>query len=83
MAAALGLISLLLAAVGLYSVMAYAVAQRTREIGIRMALGALPGNVLADVLGRGLALTGAGLALGIAAALVAGKLVAGLLVGVG
>jgi predicted permease len=82
MAGALGLISLLLAAVGLYSVMAYAVAQRTREIGIRMALGARPRNVLAEVLGHGMALTAAGLVLGMAAALGAARLVAGLLVGV-
>jgi predicted permease len=82
MAGALGLISLLLAAVGLYSVMAYAVAQRTREIGIRMALGALPRNVLADVLGRGMALTGTGLAVGMAGALATSRLVTGLLIGV-
>jgi predicted permease len=82
MAGALGLLSLLLAAVGLYSVMAYSVAQRTREIGIRMALGALPRNVLADVLGRGIALTGAGLTLGVVAALALTRMVAGLLVGV-
>jgi ABC-type antimicrobial peptide transport system permease subunit len=82
MAGALGLISLLLAAVGLYSVMAYAVAQRTREIGIRMALGARPRMVLADVLGSGMALTAAGLVLGMAAALGAARLVAGLLIGV-
>jgi predicted permease len=82
MAGALGLISLLLAAVGLYSIMAYAVVQRTREIGIRMALGARPSNVLADVLGHGMALTAAGLALGMAAALGASRLVSGLLVGV-
>jgi predicted permease len=83
MAGALGLLSLLLAAVGLYSVMAYSVVQRTREIGIRMALGALPGNVLADVLARGIALTAAGLALGTSVALAASRMVAGLLVGVG
>jgi len=82
MAGALGLISLLLAAVGLYSVMAYAVAQRTREIGIRMALGAMPRNVLADVLARGMALTFAGLVLGIVCALLGGRLVAHMLIGV-
>jgi predicted permease len=83
MAGAVGLMALLLAAVGLYSVMAYTVAQRTREIGIRMALGARPRNVLADVLARGFALTAAGLAAGIVAALAVTRMAAGLLVGVG
>jgi predicted permease len=82
MAGALGLIALLLAAVGLYSVMAYSVAQRTREIGIRMALGARPRYVLTDVLRRGMALTAVGLALGTAGALWAARLVAGLLIGI-
>jgi putative ABC transport system permease protein len=80
MLAALGLISLVLAAVGLYSVMAYAVIQRTQEIGIRMALGALPGDVLRDVLRRGLLLTITGLALGLAAAFALARLVAAMLV---
>jgi predicted permease len=57
-----------LAAVGLYGVVAYTVGRRTREIGIRMALGAGRGSVLAAVVGRSLALTGAGLALGLAGA---------------
>jgi putative ABC transport system permease protein len=71
-----------LAGVGLYSVMAYAVTQRTHEIGIRMALGAQARNVLVDVLLRGMALTASGLAAGLAAALVAARLVSGLLVNV-
>jgi ABC-type antimicrobial peptide transport system permease subunit len=82
LAAVLGLISLVLAAIGLYSVMAYAVTQRTREIGIRMALGARPWNVLGDVLWRGLAMTATGLVLGLAAAFVAMRFVAAMLVGV-
>jgi predicted permease len=77
---ALGGISLLLAAVGLYSVMAYAVSQRTREFGIRMALGARPGDILSDVLRRGAVWTVAGVAAGAVAALVVMRLVGNLLV---
>lgn len=78
----LGGISLLIAAVGLYSVMAYAVAQRTSEIGIRMALGAMQFDVLGMVVTQGMKLTGIGLALGLVVSVAASKLAAGLLVGV-
>jgi predicted permease len=79
---ALGTLSLLLAAIGLYSVMAYSVTERTKEIGIRMAMGAQPGEMLGMVLRKGMGLTTAGLAAGIAAALVAARLVGSMLPGV-
>jgi ABC-type lipoprotein release transport system permease subunit len=66
-AALLGMFSisaLVLASVGLYSVLAYAVAQRTREIGVRIALGAEPAHVRRQVIGRGVLLTGIGLGIG-------------------
>jgi predicted permease len=77
---ALGLMSLFLAAIGLYSVMAYAVGQRTQEIGVRIALGALPGDIFRDVLRRGLVLTGAGLVVGCAVAFAITRLIDAMLV---
>jgi putative ABC transport system permease protein len=69
-----GLVGLLLAGVGIYAIMAYAVRQRTHEIGVRLALGARPREVLATTLGRGLRLTAIGLAVGLAGAYGLGSL---------
>jgi putative ABC transport system permease protein len=68
------LLAMALSMAGIYGVMAYSVAERTREIGIRMALGAKPGEVLQMVLGRGMRLVGVGLGLGLGAALVVTRL---------
>lgn len=74
-----GLLGLLLAAVGVYGVMAYSVAQRTRELGIRVAVGADRGSVVRLVLGEGLRLAGVGIVLGLGAAAGASQLIKGLL----
>jgi len=78
-----GAVGLILAAIGLYGVMSFSVRRRTREIGIRMALGAEPGGVLAMVVRQGLMLTGVGLAIGLAISLAVGRLAESLLYGVG
>ncbi len=75
-------IALLMAGVGLYAVMAYAVSQRTHEIGIRMALGAQPLNILRLITGQGLKLTLMGLVLGLAGALALTRVMSSLLYGV-
>ena len=74
--------ALLLSSVGIYGVLSYMVAQRTRDIGIRMALGASQGQIVWDVLGFGVRLAGIGLAVGLAGALAATRLLSSLLYGV-
>lgn len=76
------LVALVLAAAGIYGVISYAVSQRTHEIGIRMALGASPREVLANVLRGGMVLVAAGTAIGLAVALAAATLLESLLFGV-
>jgi putative ABC transport system permease protein len=75
-------LALFLAAIGTYGVLSYMVAERRREIGIRMALGAERGVVLTQVMKQGLVLTAAGLAAGVAGALGLNQLIASLLFGV-
>ena len=77
-----GALALLLASIGLYGVVAYSVARRTNEIGIRMALGAKPGAIVGGVLAKSLVLVAAGVAIGLPTALVCGRLVASQLYGV-
>jgi putative ABC transport system permease protein len=74
--------ALLLSSVGIYGVLSYMVAQRTRDIGIRMALGASQAQIVCDVLGFGVRLAGIGLAIGLAAASAATRLLSSLLYGV-
>lgn len=77
-----GALAMVLAATGLFALMAYAVARRTREIGIRMALGARSGQVLSSVFGRTLVLCAAGISIGTGVTLFAGRLLSAVLYGV-
>ncbi|HWC18411.1 MAG TPA: ABC transporter permease [Terriglobales bacterium] len=74
--------ALLLSAIGVYGVLSYTVAQRTREIGIRMALGATQTNITTGVIFHGLRLTGLGLVIGLAGGLVSARLIQSILYGV-
>jgi predicted permease len=75
-------VALVLAAVGIYAMMAYLVRQRAHEIGIRLALGASPADAIALILRRGLILTASGAAIGIAGAVLVSQMLTGLLYGV-
>jgi ABC-type antimicrobial peptide transport system permease subunit len=77
-----GFLAMVLAATGLFAVVANAVARRTREIGIRMALGGRPGQILSSILKRTLALGTIGLAIGAFVTLAAGRLLSAILYGV-
>jgi predicted permease len=78
----MGLLGLILAVVGVYSVVSYAAVQRTHEIGIRMALGAAPQDILRMVLRQSVVLLGVGLGVGLVAALAGTRAIASLIVGV-
>jgi len=77
-----GLMALVIASSGIYGVMAYMVSRRTREIGIRMALGATAGDTIGRIVGQGLRVAGVGLILGIGGALALGQVTASLLFGI-
>ena len=74
-----GLVALVLASMGLYGVLAYFVRQRARELGIRIAMGARPANILALVVARGMTLVGLGVGVGLAGGFLGGRVLGSLL----
>jgi predicted permease len=82
LAAAMGVLGLILAVVGVYGVMSYAVSQRTQEIGLRIALGAQRRDILRMIGRRGAVIVASGLTIGVLAALAAGRLVSDFLIGI-
>jgi putative ABC transport system permease protein len=80
-AGSLGIVGLLLAGMGIYGVTAYTVARRTREIGIRVAMGATPAAIVAMVMGQGMALVAAGAAIGLVLSVAGGRLLSVVLFG--
>jgi ABC-type antimicrobial peptide transport system permease subunit len=79
--AAFAAVAVILAALGIYGVVAHQTAQRTREVGIRLALGAKPRNVIALVVGQSMAVVGAGIAVGLGIAVAGGRVIASFLFG--
>src|SRR6185503_3571459 len=75
-------LALMLAAIGVYSVMSYSIAQRTQEVGVRMALGARPWHVLKMILGQGLKLVLVGVVIGVTTAFAVTRVISNLLFGV-
>jgi ABC-type antimicrobial peptide transport system permease subunit len=80
--AAFGVLAILLSAVGLYSVMAYVVSQRTREVGIRMALGANRADVMKMITRQGMKLAAVGVVIGLLLALALAQVLSSLLIGI-
>jgi ABC-type antimicrobial peptide transport system permease subunit len=83
LAGSMGVLGLVLAAIGLFGVVSYSVTRRTREIGVRIALGAARSEIMRLVFGRALALAGLGVIFGVALAMVFGQLMASVVYGVG